>query len=63
MRTGKIKLFEGKSKKTGEKFTALELSVGDWTALYFPQSRFEMNYIEKTLRQEIDNELDLESDD
>lgn len=62
MRTGKIKLFEGKSKKNGKPYTCLELSVGTWTTLYFPQSKFEMDYIKKHLTEDQDDKLDLNED-
>lgn len=52
MREGTIKLYEGKSKKSGKPFTALQLVIGDWTKLYFVDSKFEMEYIRKYLKDE-----------
>lgn len=52
MREGIIKLYEGKGKKSGKSFTALQLVIGDWTKLYFVDSKFEMEYIRKYLKDE-----------
>ena len=35
----------GKSKKTGRDYNAVKLSIGDWSTLVFPRSKFEADYI------------------
>lgn len=49
-KSGTITLYEGKGKESGKPFTALMLTVGEWTKLYFVDSRFEMDYIKKYLK-------------
>lgn len=44
-----ITLYEGKSKKDNTPYTALLLTVGKWSALYFPKSEFELEYIKSIL--------------
>lgn len=48
---GTITLHEGTSSKTGKTFVALQLTVGKWTELYFPKTRFEMDYIKSFLSE------------
>ena len=50
-RTGKITLYEGVGKTSKKPFKALKLEVGTWSKLYFLDSRFEMDYIEKHLTE------------
>lgn len=50
-REGKITLYEGTGKASGKPFTALKLEVGDWSKLYFPESRYEMDAIKKMLSE------------
>lgn len=49
-RTGQITLREGTSK-AGKPYRALNLTIGTWTKLYFVDSQFEMDYIEKYLKE------------
>lgn len=43
-----IEIIEGESKKNkGQKWRAIRLSIGDWSTLVFPRSKFEMEYIER----------------
>lgn len=44
-----IEVVEGNSKKSGNSYKAIKLSVGEWSTLVFPRSSFEMNYIEKII--------------
>lgn len=47
----KLEIVKGESKKTGKEYRALKVSIGDWSTLVFPRSRFEMDYIENYLRE------------
>lgn len=38
-----------KSKKTGNNYEALKLSIGEWSTIVFPRTRFELNYIKSFL--------------
>lgn len=58
MKKGTITLYEGISKKDKKPFTALKLTVGDWSKLHFLDSKFEMDYIIKTLKDEQPQEND-----
>lgn len=62
---GTIELYEGLSKKDKKPFTALTLKVGTWSVLYFPQSKFEMDYIKDQLteKQRVMGSIDLNDDE
>lgn len=40
----KVEHVKGKSKK-GNDYDAIRLSIGDWSSLVFPRTRFECNYV------------------
>lgn len=40
----KVEHIHGKSKK-GNEYDAIRLSIGDWSSLVFPRTRFESQYI------------------
>lgn len=62
--TGKITIYEGKSKKDDKPYSALMLTVGEWSSLHFVQSKFEMDYIKKQLNAKSDDDLlDLSEDE
>lgn len=42
-----VEIYEAVSKKTNKPYRALKLSVGEWSTLIFPQSKFEWEHIEK----------------
>ena len=42
-----IEIYNGKAKETGNPFTALKITIGTWSTLYFPKTKFEMDYIKK----------------
>ena len=42
---GEIYLIDGIGKESKKPYTALILEVGTWSKMYFPDSRFEMDYI------------------
>lgn len=44
-----IEIYSGKSKKTGKAYEAIKVTIGEWSGLLFPNSRFEMDYIKKYL--------------
>jgi len=44
-----ITVYEGTSKEKKLPYKAVLVTVGEWTKLVFPTSKFEMDYIEKTL--------------
>lgn len=44
-----VKIVSGKSKKTGNAYEGIQLTIGDWSTLVFPRSRFEMEYIRQQL--------------
>lgn len=46
-----LEIVNGKSNKTGKEYKALKVSIGDWSTLVFPRSRFEMNYIESYMKE------------
>lgn len=50
-RKGEITLYEGVGKASKKPFTALKLTVGTWSKLYFVDSQFEMDYIKKYLSE------------
>lgn len=41
-----IEIVTGQSKKTGNPYKAVKVSIGEWSSLVFPRSAFEMKYIE-----------------
>lgn len=42
-----VEIVEGESKEQkGRKWRAVRLTIGDWSTLIFPKSKFEMDYIE-----------------
>lgn len=44
-----VELVKGKSKKSGNDYEAIKLSIGEWNTLIFPRSSFELSYIKKIL--------------
>lgn len=44
-----VEIITGKSKKTGNDYSAVKLTIGDWSQLVFPRSAFEMDYIKQQL--------------
>lgn len=40
-----IDIYEGTAKESGKSFKALRVTIGQWSQLVFPKSRFEMDYI------------------
>lgn len=45
--TTKLEIVEGISKKDKNRtWKALKITIGEWSTLVFPTSRFEMEYIE-----------------
>lgn len=56
MNETKIEIITGTVKKDGpmkgKEWKALKITVGDWTKVIFPDSTFEMNYIESILNAE-----------
>lgn len=44
-----VKIVSGVSKKTGNPWTALRVTVGEWSTLIFPKTTFEMDYLKKNL--------------
>jgi len=48
---GTITLYEGVGKTSKKPFTALMLTVGTWSKLYFVDSQFEMDYIKNQLKE------------
>lgn len=57
-RTGTITLKKGIGKDSGKPYRALVLTVGDWSKIYFVDSRFELDYLEKYLTEpESDSEI------
>lgn len=47
-----VELYKGKSKKSGNDFEAVKVSIGEWSSLIFPRSAFELNYIKKVLGED-----------
>lgn len=48
----KVELVSGVSKKEGNKeWTAVKTTIGDFYTLYFPKSKFELEYIKKTIEE------------
>lgn len=48
----KLEIIHGKQKKDPTKeWKALKVTIGDWSTVFFPKSKFEMDYIEKTLEE------------
>lgn len=46
-----LEIVDGIGKKSGKAYTALKLTIGDWSTLVFPRSAFEMNYIKDILSE------------
>lgn len=44
-----VEIINGQSKKTGKNYSAIKLTIGDWSQLVFPRSAFEMDYIKQQL--------------
>lgn len=49
---GTIYITEGIGKNSNKPYTALILEAGTWSKLYFPESRFEMDYIKSLDEQD-----------
>lgn len=49
MKDIKVEIVDGISKKSGNAYQAVKLSIGEWSSLVFPRSSFEMNYIKDIL--------------
>lgn len=47
-----LSIYKGKSKKSGKEFECLKLTIGEWSQLVFPASKFEMRYIKEELRRQ-----------
>jgi len=47
--TLKIEITGGKSKKTGKEWKGVKITIGDWTTLVFPKTKFETDYITKVI--------------
>lgn len=47
-----LKKMTGKSKRTGEDFTAYELKAGLYSTLIFPRTKVEAAYLDKFLKDE-----------
>lgn len=45
----KVEIISG--KKNDREWKGLKLTVGEWTTVIFPKSRFELDYIEKFLEE------------
>jgi len=46
-----IKIYEGVAKETKKPYKAILITVGEWSTMMFAKSKFEMDYIEKTLAE------------
>lgn len=57
-RTGTITLYEGVGKTSKKPFTALKLEVGDWSALYFPNSKIDLGYLKEYLKEDTTSQID-----
>lgn len=44
-----ITIITGVSKKTGNPYEAIKVTIGSWSTFVFPRSRFEMDYIKSVL--------------
>lgn len=44
-----VEIITGIAKKSGNEYTAIKLTIGDWSQLVFPRSSFEMDYIRQQL--------------
>jgi hypothetical protein len=44
-----IKIVTGTSKKTKKEWKGILITIGDWSQIIFPRTKFEMDYIVKTL--------------
>ena len=47
-----LKKITGKSKRTGEDFTAFELRAGLFSTLIFPRTKVETAYLDKFLKED-----------
>lgn len=59
-----VTIYNGESKKTGKPYKAIRVEVGEWSQLIFPKSSFEMDYIEKVMKESAksDSEFNLDED-
>jgi len=48
----KIEIVTGIGKESKKEWKAIKVVVGDWQTLVFPKTKFEMDYIEKTIEDE-----------
>lgn len=46
-----IKIYEGVSKEAKKPYKAILVTVGEWSKLIFTTSKFELDYVEKTLAE------------
>lgn len=46
-----VEIVDGIGKKSGKPYTAVKLTIGDWSSLVFPRSAFEMNYIKDVMSE------------
>lgn len=44
-----IELVEGIGKKSGRPYTAVRVTIGEWTTLVFPNGSMERNYLIRAL--------------
>lgn len=51
-----VKIFKGKSKKSGKEFEALQIKIGEYSTLIFP-TKIEMLYIKEQLRAQAHDEF------
>lgn len=47
--TVEIKIIEGIGKESKKPWKGLLITVGEWSQIVFPRSKFEMDHIEKVL--------------
>jgi len=46
-----IKIYDGVAKESKKPYKAVLVTVGEWSKLIFTTSKFELDYIEKTLKE------------
>lgn len=51
-----VTIYQGTSKKTGKEYTAILVTVGEWSKLIFPTTKFELDYIKNKLAQQNDGD-------
>ena len=44
-----IELVQATSKKTGNPYTAVKITIGEWSTMVFPKGTMERNYLIKAL--------------